>query len=253
MANDEAWEALLLLASVPLRELGADLRPIDAGSGCLVEYRGRRLLLTVAHVTGNYGRWAIEVRPGPPGTIQLYQIGQLNYVAELVLEDLLNLDDDGIERRRVDLAYTEVPKDVRPLHLVFDGRTKIQEHEREVLVTDLSARPRSDGLYGFSGQADVDAVGNEVHSDVRLETHLRFTEQIGGEYIFELGHPNPGGRFYKGCSGAPVLSREGDLVGLLIGRTTDIPERLRVVSLADYRSAIDATLDEEAPSSESMG
>src|ERR1700679_2764891 len=90
----------LARASIPLREIGPESFPIGIASGCLIEYRGKRWILTVAHATGNMGRWAIEMEYDEDRGAKLWGIGAMHFL------DLLNLSDGT--GQTLDLAYTTV-------------------------------------------------------------------------------------------------------------------------------------------------
>jgi hypothetical protein len=62
---DPAFINQLPLSSVQLNLLNATRIPVEFASGCLIDYHGKRILLTVAHATGNQGNWAVQVRYVP--------------------------------------------------------------------------------------------------------------------------------------------------------------------------------------------
>ena len=59
--NDSEWHDYLRRASIPLREIGVDGMPDYVASCALVDYAGKRVVLTVQHATGDMGQWAIEI------------------------------------------------------------------------------------------------------------------------------------------------------------------------------------------------
>jgi hypothetical protein len=93
----------LLQSSVPLCRLNTEKRPTSSGMGCLADYRGHRLLLTVEHTTGDGGNWAIQIESEPDkGRTQLYGLGNtLNFLSKVSLLT-------GTEEM-IDFAYAEIP------------------------------------------------------------------------------------------------------------------------------------------------
>lgn len=64
----------LFLSSVQLNCLDSEMKPKGFASGCFIDYRGRKILLTVSHAVGNQGNWAIQLKYVPnKGTAQ-YQL-----------------------------------------------------------------------------------------------------------------------------------------------------------------------------------
>jgi len=112
--DESQWKALLHLASVPLRKLDSNRRPLSAASGCLVDYHGKRLVLTVQHATGDMGNWAIEIRYEPGRGTQLYQIGSMDF---LKVGNLLSGTVSD-----VDFSYASVPGDLQPMQQQFGVR-----------------------------------------------------------------------------------------------------------------------------------
>jgi hypothetical protein len=233
--RDPEWELLLLLSSYPLRELDAKSKVVDSASGCIISYRAQRTVLTVAHVTGNQGRWAIELRHEAGVGTKLYEIGTMNLLARM--------DPGTGSVRPVDLAYAAAPNDLQATYALYQARTLVREEPRVGLATDLSASPEHGRRYGFSGQVKVDRVDvvQELQADVELETGLIYEGEENFYDIYSLDHPHPGDASYKGCSGAPILSPDGDLVGLVCGRGTG--ETVRALPLRRYRVAFDVMID----------
>jgi CBS domain-containing protein len=74
--------------------------------------------------------------------------------------------------------------------------------------------------------------------EIRVYSGLKYLRTEGDFHIFKLPFAHPGHDHFRGCSGAPVLSEGGKLVGLVSGG--DIPTNvIRVLSLAAYKTPID--------------
>jgi len=224
----------LLLATVPLVKVDDALNPIRPCSGCIVQYRGLKLLLTVQHSTGDEGNWAALDRYEPEAGVRLYQLGSLHFLrASRIGQE---------EISPVDLAFVKVPNDFAPLwqHITLrDGL--MMEAPRTVLSTSLNESASGSIVYGFAGLAHVDRTTDQLFGDVVCENRLTLVSEDDDWYHFALNHAHPGDGEYRGCSGAPVLDASGRLVAVLAGRSA-FQDCIRATPLAKYRSAIDLSL-----------
>ena len=91
------------LSSIPLRKIDKQLMPIGIASGCLIDYKGKRILLTVQHATGDMGDWAAEIKFEPQKGTKLYRLGSMNFLKSISINTL--------EVKDVDFSYIEVPTD----------------------------------------------------------------------------------------------------------------------------------------------
>ena len=87
-----------------------------------------------------------------------------------------------------------------------------------------------------------------------FETEMRYLESDGDYHLFELDHDHPGHQEYKGCSGAPILDNEGNLVALVASGAEDsetqVAKRMILgTSLQKFRRAFDVALSQEADNS----
>jgi hypothetical protein len=81
LMNKNEYEKYLILSSVPIRQLNEELIPQAFASACLIDYKGKRILLTVGHATGDMKNWAAEVKFEPDrGETKLYQLGSMNFL-----------------------------------------------------------------------------------------------------------------------------------------------------------------------------
>jgi hypothetical protein len=206
----EQWARKVFLASIPLRELDAGLRPINWGSGCLIDYKGRRFILTVAHNTEEGGNWAIETEFVAEGA-KLYQIGPMMFVRQM--------DLDTGDSKRLDFCYAIVPKDLTSVYQAVTMSGVVMESAQRLLC-DISFQKSLDGSrkYGFSGLVGVKRVHDfYLRGELKLELDLAYAGMEDEYFIFELAHPHPGRGYYEGCSGAPIIDSDGKTVALVCG------------------------------------
>lgn len=226
----------LKLSYVPMRRTNEDNGVTSSCSGCLVRYKDKRFLLTAAHAVGNHGIWAVEVEfdPNRGGTC-LYRLGAMGFLRAG------NIQTGKVHD--VDFAYKQVPDDLQPKYQKVSPRGEIQHQAARLDVnSELQTQPKSDLVFGFCGQANVQKVGTwGLSADQPMEVGMRFLTTGGDMHVFKLSHDHPGHDYYRGCSGAPILDSNGDLVALVIaGRIED--SLIFGIDLQRYRAALEVEL-----------
>lgn len=198
----------LVLSSVPIRELGAGNLPVGSASSSLIRHGGKKVLLTVSHATCE-GRWAVELQPEPPSGATLWQLGRMNYLAT---------GDIGVPSLRdIDFAYTLIPEDVVPMHPFFcpESLDLLGCEPKLVMETAFEGEPVGEGRYGFFGLTRTRHEAGRLCSDSRLVTDMSYVEQRGDFFVFKLATNYEDDDDYRGCSGAPILGEDGQLVALV--------------------------------------
>ena len=232
---DIEFEKRLFVSSVPLVELNADRKPIGFGSGCLIDYAGKRILLSVCHVTGNQANWAIQLRYHPGKGTLLRQLGSMHFLAKASRSNPV--------LRNVDFSYVEVPSD---LEAYRQDIVALDQIKSEIPITvhqpSLEDVPQTGNRYGFCGLVKYT---HEMHfdqfcvgADFRIHTGLSFLRTEDDYHVFRLPFDHPGHEHFKGCSGAPVLSDTGALVALVCRGRMEFNE-IVAISTSAYKTALD--------------
>jgi hypothetical protein len=150
----------------------------------------------------------------------------------------------------IDFSMVTVPSDLRPLRQTQD---KAGNFVDEVSITihrpTLNEAPNTDEYYGFCGFVHVTVENHhgKNFSGRECATYdgLRFVSERdieGNPYdIYRLPRSHPGHDEFRGCSGAPMISGSGQLVGLLC-RGNEETDELHALPLRRYKSTIDAYL-----------
>jgi hypothetical protein len=227
-----AWLNHVKVCSVPLRRIAASGLPDNVASGCIVNYKGCKFVLSVSHATGNGDNWAAEVRHDRERGTELYRFGTTNFLREF------NISTG--EHTEVDFSYSEVEQDFESWFQVLDMSGAVLYEERRVEFDFARHTPDPEETYAFSGQ-----IGTEIHapellvSEMTVYPGLRYERTDGGYHIFRLPVAHPGHEAFKGCSGAPILDTQNRVVGLVCSGS--IPDNtITAVSLARYGAALDA-------------
>lgn len=203
-------EEHIKLSSVPIRKIGKNLIPTGCASGCLIDYKGKRILLTVHHATGDMGNWAIEIRYVPGKGTQLYQLSGINFLKTMDLDTMVVKD--------VDFAYVAVPDGLESFYQEFGTNYEIvSEIPRKICKVNFDLEPSRSETYGFSGLVKTKFDGIFLAAEHKMYLDLKFIEKDGDFLVFELPMKHPGHGFFKGCSGAPITDAIGNTVALVCG------------------------------------
>lgn len=225
------WISRIMLSSVPLRQLNHMRQPVGFASGCLIDYSGKRLILTVAHATDNDKNWGIEIKAHEIQTTEVYLIGAMMFLTRG------NLINESVDQ--IDFSYAKVPDDLQPNHHELDETGKIvNQQPKAILEIDFNIRPNSEKLYGFFGGTNFSTEGGLLISDSRLVLDLKFLDAKGDYYRFKLPKKHPGHDYFRGTSGAPILDSQGNVVALVCGgsETDDV---IYGIALHPYKAALD--------------
>lgn len=225
----------LRLSSVQLNLLNATRIPVEFASGCLIDYHGKRVLLTVAHATGNQGNWAVQVRYVPGKGTENYQLGAMHFLAGASLSNPTLKD--------IDFSYVEVPATLHPFRQdvackdVVKSETPVTIHK-----PSLEDLPQAGGNYGFCGMVlpthEAHLGDFYVGGELRVYSELMYSRTEGDYHVFSLPFKHPGHEYFRGCSGAPVLSESGALVGLVC-KGCEEKNEISAISVSAYKVAID--------------
>lgn len=231
------FQKRLWLSSVPLVRLGKNDIPDGFASGALIDYCGKRVLLTVWHATKDQKRWAVQVKYEPgKGTLN-QGVGSMNFLAKG------SIAKPRAELEPIDFSYATVPSNLIVYRQEIDFPDVIKS---EVPVTvhapSLTDVPAPDENFGFCGlvlPTREEHFGKTyIERQPRIYSGLSFLRTEGEYHYFSLPFLHPGHEHFKGCSGAPVLSEGGGLVGLLCGGDMGTNE-IRAISIKANKTPID--------------
>ncbi len=171
--------------------------PKSCGSGCLVIYEERKLLLSVAHVTDKMAATCI-ITDGSPvnGRTPLYSVGALNYLAafniEQVNDQLLKIADTSIRKEDkdfgiVDFSYVRLTHDIP----IFQREITVKDFKvgagfKEFSIFSFLQRPQKNTEYGFFGRIKpqlIDAIQMFFETQEIYYGGLRFIEKVNDYYL----------------------------------------------------------------------
>lgn len=233
--NDrQKWLDWILITSIPLRKIGPNDVPIGNASGCLVNYRGRRFILTASHaVKLGSSDWVIELGYDEKRGIEIFRPACFLYLGEMT------------EIADVDFCYAEVPTDIEStFQYLTPLGPKSEKRSRHVFDFTTVKEPDTNEMYGFSGQVHPERHGTHAMvTEMAVYPGLRYNKSNGPFYEFKLPVPHPGHDFFEGCSGAPIVDTEGRLVALVSHGAPEsknvIPNVIHGIALSRYKFALD--------------
>jgi len=225
------WLQWVLTSSVPLRKLDAHDNLLAVASGCLIDFAQRRFLLSVQHaIDRNSTDWVLEVGRDTSGGTVIYQPEHFHYVGEMTRGDS--------KIREIDFCYTEVPRNIAPRYQHISPRGEVfDDRLRHVFNTDLTMKPDSSHVYAFCGQVSTDRTSDlEFVTDVAVYPGLKYAGDEGEYHVFNLPVKHPGHDYFRGCSGAPVVDMNRNIVALVCDGDEN-SNTIRGISVSRYRVA----------------
>lgn len=214
LGND--WLESIAASSVPLWKYDKNQFPLANASGCMVDYAGERFLISIAHASIATDEWTFEVK-----TVDVYNGEVCTCIQPINMQFLtqFNLGENEnqlTEPKIVDFTYRKIPKDLFSIQSIRFADGTLISAQRSVFVPDLEIKPSIEKKYGFFGQVRFNGViGKRIVFENRLEHDLAYTGRDGDFYVFKLSHPYGSHNGYKGCSGAPIIDEDGNLVCLV--------------------------------------
>lgn len=235
-----SFETRVFLSSVPLKRIGNDGLPLSIASGCLIDYKGKRILLTVSHATKRAGRWAIELRYEPGKGTRMHGLGPMHFLKKGSLASSKLTD--------LDFSYVVVPETIRAYRqeIVPPGKVK-SETPISIHTPDFTCLPSASLQYGFCGlvKPSLEEHFGKTYLAGELKTYIGLTYLRAEDdyYVFKLPTPHQGHEQFQGCSGAPVLDEAGNVVGLVCSGDVGKDE-IWAFAIARYKVALDLLVAE---------
>lgn len=238
---------------------GKNLEPISCGTGCIVKYRDKYFILTVAHVT-DFNETSTSIvlnKNSEDGKTPLYCVGTMNYfdeysVKEEKLDEVRSLDELLSDfNETIDVSFCELKEFFEIIQPEIDfGIHKVERSFKMFidLENDIS-NPSKDHFYGFCGNIRHDPTPNRLTRTITLKYDVKYHRTNGRYNMFLAPEVISDSDDYRGCSGAPILDNEGKFVGLaasvkrntkiILGITTE-----EIIRLLDYHIDIEKLSNE---------
>lgn len=222
--NTHEWLNWVVITSIPLRRIDESGQVIGNASGTLIDYRGRRFLLSVEHAVNlGTGGWAIQLGHDRNHGTEVFYLKGFAYPGEFTRSTKA--------MRGLDLCVTEVPHDLESQYEYRTPRGLFDQRPHHVFQPDLTLTPNPQDLFAFSGRVRTETHGaNCFVSEMVVYPGLRLLRTEEEFHIFALPVAHPGHDAFQGCSGSPIVDRDKQVVALVVDG--DIPTNtIRGISL----------------------
>ena len=198
----------------------AYMKPQGFGSGFIFQFDNEKFFVSVSHVTSGTLQTFLETNIIDEENRPIYKpVGGLMYFDVLKfskdinareLEEVLNKKGDRLDITfaRIESPYTLIQPELKfPIYTVNEG-PKFFIDESEITT------PNKESLYGFYGKVKPDFQNNTVVMRPTLKNDLTFHRKKGVFDIFLSPNLIKDSEDYQGCSGAPILDYEGNIVSI---------------------------------------
>jgi hypothetical protein len=195
-------------------------KPQVFGSGCLINYLDRLFFISVFHVT-NYDLTAFLETNLPPNEIgpPIQPIGGLcsfdlfEVTKDMEIKEFEDLLKKPLET--LDVTFAEVKHPITLLQPEMDfGAFKIDAGHKIILSSDNLAIPTKDKTYGFYGKIKHKYNGKYLEMTPTFKHSLTFHRTNKYFHMFLAPETIVNKEDYEGCSGAPILDSDGNIVAL---------------------------------------
>lgn len=236
----DRWQLDVVLSSVPLWKYDKYTVPIANASGCLIDYAGSRFLLSIAHASIARDEWHFEGQTlvihedGREGTL-IHPV-KMNFLTEF---KLIEGTHEVTKPKLVDFTYRKIPMEMRSKQVIRFADGAIWMDERKVFKPDFDIKPSAGKKYGFFGQVRFSGLqGAQIVFEHQLEDNLKYIGKNGDEFVFQLPHPYGSHKNYQGCSGAPIIDEDGNLIAL-VSYGLKSTNCIYAIDINRYRAALD--------------
>ncbi len=207
------WHELIKYSSVQLRKHDENDMPSSFGSGCLLDFKENRYLLTVFHVAEKSSKWSAQIKFNDHDQkVEVLFLNQFCFFADY--------SDDKKSIKDVEFSFHPVRPDLK---IYFHNRTykgeTLEIKERPVFTVDDIGEPNKDTMYGFSGDIHPTSFPDlNAFETTQLIYHgLKYDRLEDDMHYFKLPENHPGHEMFQGCSGAPIIGEDGKVVSLVSG------------------------------------
>lgn len=195
-------------------------QPEGFGSGCILQYNGNKYLLSVRHVTDYDLTTTLETNlPPDRTTTPIKPVGGLLYFDQIKLgenftpKELLEELDKGGDK--LDITFGKIQEPLELLQKEIDfGAFKIEAGKKLILEETNITTPSKNDIYGFYGNVRHSYNGLYLQYLPELKNHLTYHRTTGNFHVFLSPQIIKDKYDYKGCSGAPILDSNGNVVAL---------------------------------------
>ncbi len=167
---------------------------------------------------------------------------KLELLGNLGFLKMITFKRTGAKSSQIDFAYKLLTSNPQPRYQVISPSGQILiDVPKAILESNLDQLPTLKRRYGFWGTTQQRFCGGLLAVVPKLETGLKYTKDRNNLHVFTTKIPYRSYNTYKGCSGAPILDSEGQLVSQVV-RGDSKKVSVLGVSYEKLRGALDAEI-----------
>lgn len=214
------WQHLIKYASVQLRKIGEDGVPCGIGSGCLLDIKGHRFLITVFHVAEKSSSWCAQIQfDDESEQIEVLFLNTFSFIGDFSPDKSAIVD--------VEFSFHPVRTDFKCYFQNRNWRGETVEFtERPIIDVADVGEPSRNILYGFSGDIRPELIPDQKSfvTSHHIYHGLKYDRTANNLHYFKMPEKHPGHDFFEGCSGSPIIGEDGKVVSLVSGGSIEANE-----------------------------
>jgi len=235
----DPWKQIIVGANVPLWKYNNGV-PIAVASACIIDYASCRFLLSIAHASIAVSEWVLEISSAFQDVngewFTKLQPVEMNFLTQFnFIPDTFGFTEPNI----VDFTYKKIPSDLESYHVIgFYGNKRLGAY-RTIFKPNFNIKPSFEKKYGFYGKIKFNGTkGRQILFEEKIEDELKYIGEKGEHLIFQLPHKYGSHANYIGCSGAPIIDEDNNLIALVSygERSTNC---IYGININKYRAALE--------------
>ncbi|MCX7087791.1 MAG: hypothetical protein NTV00_07030 [Methylococcales bacterium] len=234
----QEWRKWILITSIPLVRLDEKNTLAGFASCTMLDHAGSRFIIASEHVVKRESEgWAAVIQQDGNGQLEYYRPNRFTYVGEF--------NKSTSTLRLLDICVAEVSAELETWYEYRTPRGLFDKQRHHIFKSESIASPVSGQIYGFSGQVRTEKHGSDAVSDMAVYPGLAYSHSEGEIHYFKLPVKHPGNEAFHGCSGAPIVDFNRNIVALVVGGDpkTNMIKGIaiqRVLANLNFLSSLDA-------------
>lgn len=242
IVSGNPWKENIALSCTPLWKYENE-KPIANASGCLIKYRNKVFILSIAHATIAESEWNVEAEAIDNSTFPPTTIFQPLYMQSLSQFKFIEGEERFTEPEKVDFTYRRLNEDFESFDCIEDYSNNLYKAKRTIFPVNFEYKVSENLKYGFYGKIKFNGVKNgRILFQHKLESELRYIGEFNEFLKFKLPHKYGSHKNYIGCSGAPIIDENNNLVAL-VSHGIKSEDCIIGIDVKKYRAALDIEIE----------
>ncbi len=227
--------------------------PLAFGSGFIVKYQNEQFFVTADHTLhiDDYNK-DINERTGKENVVSIFtNYTPLDNFLSTVLSPLggfyymeqFNLDKPDDADELVDITLCKL-KDINLQYPFLCDDVQFAKQQKLAIPIECFSEPQTDMNYFVYGQIKTRINGIKVEREKTVKECLRFNSKAGDYFLFNTQETITDLEEWEGLSGSPIISEDGDCVGVLCSVNYD-SNSIWVMPIAKVKMLIEVAIQLE--------